>query len=353
MAVSLRMLAVECGVAEGTVSNILASRGAYAADTRQRVMAAARRMGYVPSRLATSLREKRSAAVGVLMSHLNDPYFAELLDAFSRTLARHQLEVMVSVSSWRSPEEVVASYRTFLSWRLQALLVQSGQHNLAPPELPRALAATVVITLNANPWPQCCAVFPDRAMIARRAVEHLVELGHRRIGTIAYWPQLHHNKAAAIRQALQRHGLTLRDEDFIHVPSPDPVAPVEPSETGYAAGRRFAERLDRPTAMIAWSDAGAVSFASGFMSAGGRIPQDLSLVTYNNTRFAAAAGLPLTAVGVETNRFAQAAVDLMCQAQQARQLGQETESFVRHQSLEPDLVVRQSTAAPPPQKISR
>lgn len=345
MAVGLKKLADECGLSQGTVSNILASRGGYAEETRRMVVEAARRHGYVPSRLATSLREKRSSAVGILMANLTDPYFAELLDALSREISANGLEVMVNLSGLKPGDDVLETYRSFLSWRLRAFLVCASVREVPPPsDLLRVLNATAVIALNNNPWPDCAAVYPERSAFAALALEHLVSLGHRRIGILAYGDDREHYKAIELRNEMHRRGLTLRPQDFLHVPQAT-TSSATPSEAavGFELGKRWARLSagsERPTAAIAWTDMIAARVAAGFTAAGGQIPRDLSIIAYNHTRFGAIAGLPLTAVGVPMDRFARAAVQVMQQAVAARS---ENKPFAEHVSLQPELIVRQST----------
>jgi LacI family transcriptional regulator len=330
-------------VAQGTVSNILASRGAYSDETVKRVRAAAQKLGYVPSRIATSLRDRSSSAVGVLMSNLTDPYFAELLDALGRALAEQNWDVMVNLSTLKPNEDVLESYRAFLSWRLSGFLISADalRNVPPPPDLLQVIRSTVVITLNSNPWEQCPAIYPDRAHHAVLALDHLQALGHRRIGMLAYAEDPTHYKAVAFRQAMVERGLELRPQDVWHVPSALETADADLINPAFEVGRKFAAATDRPTAMVAWTDSSATAFVSGFMSGGGRVPEELSIVAYNNTRLAATAAVPLTVVGVPMGKFAMATVDLMSSELQSRK-NREIHAPPQIQ-LMPELVVRRSS----------
>lgn len=341
MSVSLRALADELGVAQATISNILASRGAYAEATRRRVVDAAKRHGYVPSRLATSLRESRSSAVGIMMSNLADPYFAEMLDSLGRAISEQGLEVMVKLATLKSNESMLDAYRSFFAWRLRAFLVSADSllHVPPPPDLRPMMNSTAVITLNVNPWAECSAVYPDREASADMAVEYLVGLGHQRIGVLAYpHSELDHPKRKLIEQSLRRHGLQLREEDVLQIA---PLIEGGDPGSGFAIGQQYARRRNRPTALIAWTDAIAASFLSGFCDVGGRVPHDLAVVAYNNTRMAATGSTPLTVVGVPMTKFAQATVDLMQRQMAARDKGEWAP--VEHVKLAPELVVRHSS----------
>jgi DNA-binding LacI/PurR family transcriptional regulator len=275
------------------------------------------------------------------MSNLRDPYFAELLDALGRAISDEGLEVMVNVSTLRPNEDVLEAYRSFLSWRLRAFLISAD--NLrdvpAPPDLLRVLKSTVVITLNANPWSACSAIFPDRAASADMAVDYLLNLGHKRIGVLAYPHEAGHPKRTFLEQSLERRNAAMRESDILQIlPGVDGSNP----KSGFALGREYFRRADRPTAIVAWTDGIATSFLSGFMCAGGRVPQDLAVVAYNNTDLAATGALPLTVVGVPMERFAKATVELMQRQSAARDRGEDV--AVEHVKLAPDLIIRESTA---------
>ena len=349
MSVGLKDLAEACGVAQGTVSNILASRGAYSEDTRRRVREAAQKLGYVPSRIATSLRDQSSSAVGVLMSNLTDPYFAELLDALGRALAEQNWEVMVNLSTLKPGEDVLEAYRSFLSWRLRGFLISADalRNVPPPPDLLQVIQSTVVVTLNSNPWAQCPAVYPDRGQLATLAMEHLLSLGHRRIGMVAYSKDPKHYKAASFRKVMESQGLKLLPDDVWHVPLALEAGGEDLVNPSFEAGRQFAAAKDRPTAMVVWTDSMATAFVAGFMSEGGRVPTDLSVVAYNNTRLAATAAVPLTVVGVPMGKFAKATVEVMSASLEDRKLAKDAPP--RQVKLMPELHVRRSSGACPVQ----
>jgi len=344
MPVAIQKLAEECGLARTTVRNILSSsKGAYSEETRQRVLAAAQRHGYYPSRLPKLLRERSASAVGLIFPNLTDPYVAELLDMFTRELVKLDLEVMVGVPHWKSHEEARKVYHSFLSWHLRAFLVATQQSDIIDPEdFQQIIRSTVMISLNGNPWPECCAVYPDRELAAKLAVKHLVDLGHRRIGQLAYSPLPDHVKTQTLKTELTGQGLTLLPQDIWTAALPDSPekAPEKLAMDIFDLGRKFARTPDRPTAMVAWSESLACRFISGFLAEGGRVPRDLSVVTYNQTQSFGMIPVPLTAVGVPIDRFVETTLALMLEALAARK---NEENLCRQIQLEPKLRVRQST----------
>ncbi|NLW86431.1 MAG: LacI family transcriptional regulator [Planctomycetes bacterium] len=348
MTVSLKEIAADCGVSPGTVSNILAQRGAYAPETRQRVLDVALRFGYQPSRLARALRDQATPAVGLLVGHhLADPFFAEMLDALTRRLAEGDLEVMVSACDWSTAEMARKSLESFLSWRLRAFLVmprdrEQGQI-LSPDILGELVGDTPLLSINEHPWSDRPSVITNRRKIAQIGIQHLAELGHRRIGLLHYSDDPNHFKQLMFREVIAEAGLHYDDKDFLYSPLPRPGQIVEAhAKRAYEMGKQFAARTDRPSAVFSWSDSTAGRFAAGFLAGGGRIPQDLSLITHSNNRLASLASMPLTTVGASVDIYADAVV-----TQLKRMLAKDAQ---RQQSPEPfevevRLTQRESTGA--------
>lgn len=349
----VEQIAGECGVSPQTVRNILSSRqGAYAERTREAVAAAAERLGYRPNAAARMLREGSSPAVGVLVPHLNDPYYMEVLQHLSFGLESLGLTLMMGVLHLKNRDETLASYRAFLDWQVRAFVVlHHAQDVVEEADLGEIIDSAFVMTINNNRWQRCSAVWQDRQAIARLAAEHLVGLGHRRVGFLSYqvanqdYSVIEGNaRTRRLHQELVRLGCGLDLADVHLVPRPEIASPPEHADAlGLEFGRQLARTTDRPTALVCWDERLAVRVCLGFLSAGGRIPEDLSVLTYNHSDFAATAALPLTTVGVRPEVYARHTVELLRDGLAARQRG---EPFHRHLALVPELTVRESTAAP-------
>ena len=109
---------------------------------------------------------------------------------------------------------------------------------------------------------------------------------------------------------------------------------------GFDLGKRFAGTTDRPTALVSWNERLASRFILGFVTAAGRIPDDISVVTYNNSRFAATSSMPMTTVGVPTGLYAEETVKLILEGTAAREAGAD---LLRQVMLPPEMIVRQSS----------
>jgi len=300
------------------------------------------------------LRQPHTPAVAVLVPVLTHPFYAELLGAFSKNLAMSDLETMVGVPHWDTPEDAIESYNAFLSWKPQAFIVITYSDSavmpyLAPEKMRSVANSTVVLTVNRNPWPECPAVFPDMTETARLIVKHLAELGHRRIGMLSYGPISTSSsvKVSELSKQLQNCDLGLRSKDVWVAPSPAQRGNLSDSDVvriWFELGKRFAQTKDRPTAMVARTEPIANWFMTGFMAAGGKVPEDLSIITFNNSRVAGMTPIPLTAVGTPVSVLAKAGTELMREAVAARQKGKKC---IKHIKLAPELKVRKTTCQAP------
>jgi len=345
MTIGLKALSRACGLSTSTVSNILSRRGRHAEATCRRVRDLARKHGYTPSRLASSLSRRTSSAVAILATDLTHPFYAELLDALTRALYKIDLEVMVGVAPWENEAEVGRLYKSFLSWRPRAFLIITFGDvvpSLSEEDIAQARKSSVVITVNRKIWPECPAVVPDRQKIHRLAVEYLVGLGHRRIGFLNSDPGFDNYRAKMLREELARKKLVLRAEDIFCRPL-SANAGEAVAEKWRRLGMDFARLPDRPTALVARSEPVAGWFLGGLMSAGGRVPEDVSVVVTNNTRAAGLSPVPLTAVGVPTDIVADATIKLLQDALSAKE---KNRPFNRPVCLDPQLRARRSTGRP-------
>lgn len=346
MSVTLKTIADDCGLAPSTVSNILSNGGgAYSRQTIKLVLAQAQKRGYRPNPLSKSLRQNRTAAVGILMPHLNHPMYAELLYALTGALAAQDLDTMVGVPHLdQARQKVCKAYHSFLSWRLQGfvLIVDDKPDIIDAADIRRITESTVCVTLLAKPWPACSSICPDRRQMASLAVEHLMSLGHRRIGFLSMTDNPAHSKNALIADELRRRGLALAQRDIWF--SPLPESSEKTTGDWFDLGRQFALRRDRPTAMIARSETVASRFISGFLMAGGRVPDDLSIVTFNHSKWSGSATFPLTAAGVPLQRMTEQTIAFLNEGFAEKKSG---EPFVRNIVMQPELEVRASTGPAP------
>lgn len=282
------------GVSQPTVSRALRNLPGTSPETRSRVLAAATSLGYVPSDSARSLSTRRTRRVAVVSEELTNPYYPALVEPLRARLAAHDLRTVVVTD---------ASTLTDGSYD-GAILTTTTRTSTLPRDLtergvPHVLANRVLD----HPESHCCAV--DNAGGAAALAELLVDLGHRRIGSVQgpVATSTGRERAAALRASLRGRGLVLRREltrraDFSH-------------DAGQAAALDLLDRADRPTALVCGNDAVALGALSAARELGIAVPETLTVVGFDDIPMAGWPLIDLTTVHSDLSELATVAVDLL------------------------------------------
>ncbi|WP_426323965.1 LacI family DNA-binding transcriptional regulator [Microbacterium sp. E-13] len=264
-------VAAAAGVSPTTVSHALSGARAVNAQTRERILAVARELGYVPDRVASGLRRRRTGIVGLIGDDLaTTPFAGRIIEGARRAGLEHDVLLMVAESGGDIAVEADLIAR-FLAQRVDGLLIARMYHQRV--DRPAVPDDVPVVLVDAAPEPgwEVDAVVPDEAQIAAVACERLLRDGHR---AIAYVGTTDESRAArgrliGVRSVLGDAGISL--DDRIEFCSSDAVG-------GRGAGGRLLDRSDPPTAVICFND----QIAMGVMQAAARrgipIPSGLSVV---------------------------------------------------------------------------
>lgn len=330
-------VAREAAVSRALVSLVMRGSPKVSEERRARVVAAAERLGYRPNAMARGLASRRTRTVGVLLNELHNPFYAEVLDGVDEEAERLGYRVLIASAGARRRGEERA-VEAFLEYRVDGIV-------LVGPRLPAAaisrLAAAVPVAVVARRVRSQAvdSIANDDYQGVSAVVGHLVALGHRKI--------LHidggngggaSTRRAAYVRAMREHGRG------------DAVR-VVPGDYTASAGALAVEHLLRdgglPTAIFAANDFVAAGAIDRLQAEGLRVPEDVSVVGYDDVFLAGLRGLSLTTVNQprpEMGRLALAAVVERIEA------GRVDPTRVR---LRPELVVRSTTAAPRATVVAR
>ncbi len=296
-------VAREAGVSKGAVSLAFNNRPGLAADTRERILATARELGWTPSARARALSVSRALAVGLVMARppetlRADPFFPSFIAGIESELSRHGYALLLQVVPEHEAEH--QTYRRLSDeGRVDGVFVTDLYVDDERPALLAEIGLPAVIVgpgLFDDDWP---AVGVDDQPGITAAVEHLVELGHTRIAHVGGPPEMVHGRSRreAWASTLMRAGLAEGpsvDADFS-------------AEAGASATRQLLDLADPPTAIVYANDLMAIAGLSVALSRGLEVPRDLSITGYENTELAAHVQPPLTTVSSDVIGWGRAA----------------------------------------------
>jgi LacI family transcriptional regulator len=329
-------VAKAAGVHPSTVSRVLNRRGELnlLPSTRQRVVAAAARLGYRPSALARSLRLRRTFTLGMLVPNIDNPLFPPIIKGVEDT-AHSRGYNLVLCNTEDSSEREESYLRVLRERQVDGVLIASSfMADSTIAELRRDKFPFVLVNRGSRAADDLSVVV-DNQMGVAEAVKHLADLGHRRIGIVA-GPQT----TMTGQQRLAAARATLRQRRIRLDPALVVFAEAFSQEAGYRAARRLMLGSDPPTAIFGANDLLALGALRAAREAGLECPGQLSLVGFNDIPFAEFFGPPLTTVHVPQHDMGVRAACLIL----AQIEGHEIET--RRVVLDVHLVVRGSTAVP-------
>lgn len=273
----IKDVAALAGVAPSTVSAVLndeASPRAGAA-TRERVLAAARSLGYVPNEIARGLRTRRSMTVGLISDVIaTTPYAGQLIQGAQDAAWRAGYLLML-VNTGGDSELETHAIAALRQQQVGGALYATMYHRVVP--VPETLAGLPLVLLDARPDDDSVpCVVPDEEAGARTAVTELARHGHRRIAFL-----LDEREGPAASGRLTGYHATLREHGL-----PDDPRWVVRATSDSTGGREAAAQLldlpDRPTAIFAFNDQMAIGVYHAAAERGLRIPEDLSVVGFDD-----------------------------------------------------------------------
>lgn len=271
---SLKQLAEHLGLAPATVSLVL--NGSHVAktispETRARIIEAARRFKYRPNFLARSLRTRRSFTIGVMVPEVSEGYNAAVLSGIEDALVREGYFYFVASHHFR-PDLVDEYVDLFLDRSVDGLIVVNTPWS-------RELKIPVVTVSSHHSVPGVTSILLDHHCAARAALTHLSQLGHRRVAYIKGQALIPDTRIRwnAIEEAARELNLEIDPELVIQLegdsPKPDP---------GYQATQKLLASKQEFTALFAFNDISALGAILALHQAGVRVPEEISVVGFDD-----------------------------------------------------------------------
>ncbi|MCP5028986.1 MAG: LacI family transcriptional regulator [Actinomycetia bacterium] len=320
-------VAEAAGVSRALVSLVMRQSPKVSAQRREAVLAAADRLGYRPNVLARNLASRRTRTVGFIIDDLHNPYHADVAAGAEEIAAAEGYRILIN-TGWRQADAEQRAVETMLEFRTDGIILAGPrldeEHMVSAGRLVpivavgRAVESDGVDTVN-----------NDEIAGARLAVEHLVELGHREI--------VHFDGGQGAGAATRRFGY---EQAMTAAGLADQIKVVEGNFTeisGVAAAEEVLRWNHRPTAVFAANDLMAAGALDTFEEAGWLVPDDLSIVGYDNTALAAMQHMSLSTINQPRHMMGRLAMEALLERLD------DTRTEARHEVLTPELVPRKTS----------
>ena len=333
--VTIDDIAKELGVAGSTVSRALHDDHRISEPVKQQVKRAAARMGYVPNIAARGLRTGQSRIIGFLVRDIRDGLSTEMIPGIEAACAAKDYGLLVC-NAGDDPGQERYYLRMLQQRRVDGILVMTPS-SASPDSYLAITRGTPVVLIDATlDQDSMSAVSVDHVTGLYLATRHLLELGHRHIALIS--GPLHlspcSNSARGYKAAMAEAGVPAEEHSVVVMGRTDIAA-------GYDSMMGILRIAPQPTALASVSDLMAAGALEAARSHGIRVPDDFSIVGYDDIPLGALLSPPLTTVNQDKDALARVSVELLLEEIQA------PERAHRQVLLTPSLVVRGSTGRAP------
>src|SRR6266516_1784638 len=330
MSVSIYDIAKKAGVSPSTVSRALEDHPRIGATTRKRIQELAKEMGYVPSTVAKSLAANKTWTIGMVLAAISDPFMGRVVEGVEQAAVEAGFNVFISTSQ-NDRQQEIAAIKMLQKRRVDGIIVIASHLFDQYPRFFGRSKVPIVIINEQEPGKTMHFVTVDDVHAARLAVEHLLALGHRRIGYVSVTnrPKSNQYRLKGYQDALEAAGIAsdpalIFTSNIIEDHAKRGEASLEPL---LAAGA---------TAVFCYNDTTAMSLLATCYKRGVSVPGDLSIIGFDDIDMATYTIPPLTTIRQPRFELGQRAMQMML----ALLNGQEPEN----QFLPIELVVRQTTA---------
>jgi len=332
--VTMRQIAARARVSVGTVSHVINNSAGVRQEVRKRVLDAIERLGYQPSLLARGLRRNQTTILGMIIPDISNPFFPLVVRGVEDIAYQNSYRLMLCNTDNDAQKEQVY-FDELRAYRMAGLIVIPSADSRLVPMAAASGGEIPVICLDRCPegW-KGDTVTVDNAEGAYQAARYLLELGHRRIATIA--GQLHVTSGVerlkGFKRALREAGVSIAQE-YIQEGRFDRLS-------GYEKGLMLLQFSPRPTAIVAANDLVALGVLAALREMGLRCPEDVSLVGFDDQEIASFTNPALTTVAQPAYQMGARAAALLFE----RLRGEDVAA--QQVVMKATLRVRDSAAAP-------
>lgn len=334
--ISIADIARTAGVSHSTVSRALHNSPLISREVRERIQRTAQEMGYTPNAIARSLQNQRTNTIGLVTTSISDPFLNDVVKGIEEVTQAAGLSIIFSISH-NDPEQEMAIMETFHQRRVDGIIVASSRiSNLYTKRLELVKVPTVLINSQSDtPQKLLHWVTVDNTKGSQLAIQHLVQLGHRSIAYLGVEsrPRSNQQRLHGYQQALADAGIAW-DASWVLIGVGKDASYEEDVEVGQAM---LPHVLDAGvSAVFCHNDMVAIGLLLACRKSGLAVPQQLSIVSFDNIKTTEYVTPPLTTIHQPKVEMGRLAMEMLLDLLEGRP--------VEDAILLPTLIVRASTA---------
>lgn len=307
-------IAREADVSPATVSRILTGNASVSKEKRERVNALIEKYNFRPNAMARALSETRSKLIGMICADTDNPYYARLFTACEERAYKKGYS-FVLINFFSNPEMERDALFKLQEQRVDAIVICGGQIDLTEPNpefmdtLKTILKTIPIITGSQTTYENLYNVSVDHKASVDRALEHLISLGHKDIAFLYTGKQFQGTKARLERfiEQMNAYGLPVCEEWLIEVPDYS-------MDSGRDGVNHLLSLEHKPTALISINDLITIGALKELTKQGVRVPEDISLVSFDNTFMTTLTTPEITSIGYDYSLFGEAVVEAVMNA---------------------------------------
>jgi len=336
MAVTIKDIAKKAGVSHATVSRALNGNSAIPESTAAGIRDLAQAMGYSPSAAARGLKTNRSHVIGVIVSHIDNPYFGEIVQGIEDTLQGTGYSLFFA-SSHMNLENEKNIVHAFAAHRVEGVIICSVTVGSQQADALRQNGMPIVVINNQSPERFSCSIAHDDLDGARQVTRHLLSLGHKRIAYLGNESaeRINKERLAGFRFELKEAGIKA-----------DPTLILDCGgseiENGVAGMQKLLECHPLPTAVFCFNDLMAIGALSVMTEAGINVPGQMSLAGFDNIEYSKYTQPPLTTFDQPKRAIGAEAASLLMDRIQLARNNEHPKPITRN--MRGNLLIRNSTA---------
>lgn len=328
---NIKEVAAKAKVSTATISRTINSSGLVSPRTAARVWKAIQELGYYPNTQARALVSGRSHIFGLIISDIANPFFPELVKSFEDAAIQHGYEVMIANTDYKS-ERMTLCVRRMIERKVEGVAIMTSEIDPAlVEELSRRELPIVFLDIG-KLKPLISDISVDYTNGIREAVEHLVSLGHQRIGFISGPLGLKsaRTRKTAFLTCMRQCGIRENQQVLVHG--------NHKVDGGQAAMREILAMANRPTAVLTSNDLTAIGALHAIFNAGLSVPEDISVIGFDDIELTQFTQPPLTTVRLSREELGRKAFDALYQSAEG------LSNTGLRMRVSTSLVLRQSTA---------